>query len=123
MNGKECNLCCSKKICVLDHTINICIYDTGAGVNILIEGGEKGHIGAVAVAQSGKVTDSIVFPSHKEDVICEQWAARVSSVYNGPVVVEAGVHYEHITKEQIQEILDALDKELINLEKVLRTGM
>ena len=117
MSGKECNSYCCKKIHVLGHGINIGVYDTGAGISILIEGGERGHIGAVAIALSGRLIESIVFPSHKENVICEQWAAKLSSVYNGPVVVEAGVHYDNITKEQIQEILEVLDKELDSLEK------
>lgn len=105
----------SNEITVLGRGIRINLYDTGAGINILIEGGEKGHIGAVAVAESGALIESIVFPSHKEGVVCEQWAKRVSSVVCGPVVVEAGIHYDNITKDQIQEVLEALDKELDGL--------
>ncbi|TGY91775.1 hypothetical protein E5329_19955 [Petralouisia muris] len=112
---------CCKKIQVLGHEIHIALYDTGAGISILIEGGEKGHIGAVAIASAGKVTDSIVFPSHKEDVICEQWSERISAVYHGPVVVQAGVHYDHITPEQIEEILQGLTRELDILVKDLES--
>lgn len=117
MSGKECNSYRCKKLLILGHVINIGVYDTGAGINILIEGGEKGHIGAVAIALSGRVIESIVFPFHKENVICEKWAVKLSMVYNGPVIVEAGVHYDNITREQIQEILEVLDKELNSLVK------
>lgn len=117
MSGKECRMHCSKRICVLGHGITVDVYDTGAGINILIEGGEKGHIGAVAAAEAGRLIESITFPSHKEEIICEQWARRVSQVYDGPVIVEAGVHYDNITKAQIREVLETLDRELNGLIK------
>lgn len=101
-----------KKIQVLGRAIHISVYDTGAGISILIEGGAKGHIGAVAAASSGRIVADIVFPSHKEGIICKEWAARVSAVYHGPVIVQAGVHYDQITKGQIEEILEALGREL-----------
>lgn len=108
MSGKEC----SKTISVLGHGITIDVYDTGAGINILIEGGEKGHIGAVAVAESGKVVAEFSFPSHKDGIVCKKWAETVSRSVCDPVVVEAGIHYDNITREEIQEVLGALDKEL-----------
>ena len=114
---------CKKKIQVFGREINIVVYDTGDGISVLIEGGTKGHIGAVAVALSGRVENSIVFPSHKEGIVCEQWVARISAVYPGPVVVQAGIHYDHITKEQIEEILETLGRELdILMEDIEHEG-
>lgn len=111
---------CNKKISVLGAGITIDVYDTGAGINILIEGGEKGHIGAVAVAEAGALLSSVSFPSHKEGVICEKWAGRISRITGGPVVVEAGVHYDDITKEQIRTVLEALDAELERLVEQIK---
>lgn len=115
MSGKECRMQFEKQISVLGHGINLNVYDTGAGINILIEGGERGHIGAVAVAKAGALLESVTFPSHKETVVCERWAREVSAVYGGPVVVEAGIHYDGITGAQIREVLEALDGELEEL--------
>lgn len=116
-----------RKIVVLGREVRIWICDTGNGMTILIEGGDKGHIGAVAVAGmpftmdvSGEETFQEVcmtFPEHREDVVSRQWAKAVSAVYPGPVVVEAGVHYDGIGKAEIQEILEALEAEL---QQVLR---
>lgn len=112
-----------RRVQVLGREIRIHVYDTGAGLNILIEGGDKGHIGAVAAAEPGAEIRSIVFPGHKEDVVCRAWAERLCEKYGGPVVVEAGIHYEKITKSEIQEILSALEKELGELEQpILRKG-
>lgn len=102
----------SKEVLILERRILIGVCRTEDGVNILIAGGDKGHIGAVAIAKAGRIIESIVFPSHKEEVICRSWAEKISAVYPGPVVVEAGIHYDGITKEQIQEVLRRLAEEL-----------
>lgn len=112
----------SRELTVLERRIRIAVYRTEAGVNILIEGGDKGHIGAVAVAGEGKVIESISFPGHMEEIICKNWAEKISAVYPDPVVVEAGIHYDNITKAQIQEVLEILDAELAGLSERLGGG-
>lgn len=107
----------TRRICLLNQEIRIHVYDTGNGLNVLIEGGEQGHIGAVAVGEGNGELHVIAFPAHKEEVVSRKWAQALCRVYPGPVVVEAGIHYDHITKSGIQEILDALDREL---EAVIR---
>lgn len=120
MDGEAHGMNYEKKLRALDREIFIDVNDTKAGINILIAGGDKGHIGAVAAALSGKITGSITFPGHKENVICETWAKEISEIYNGPVVVEAGVHYDKITKEQICKALEILNTELEQLVKHIR---
>ncbi|MDY3918226.1 MAG: hypothetical protein SOZ59_04385 [Candidatus Limivivens sp.] len=117
MNGKEC-----RTIRVLNREIRIHILDTGRGINVLIEGGDLGHIGAVAAAGAGRELTLVSFPGHREDVICRQWAEKISAVYPGPVVIEAGVHYDGISRGEIQEILEALGKELDTLVRMIESG-
>lgn len=128
MNGKECdivNACrdcgentgkviCERtvKCCVLGREICIHITDTGSGINVLLEGGDRSHIGAVAVAAPDLELQVLAFPGHREDVICRQWAGEIARKYNGPVVVEAGIHYDHIKKNEIKELLAVLEEEL-----------
>lgn len=94
------------------HEIRIWIHNTGQGINVLIEGGDRGHIGAVAVAGPGMETKVITFPGHREDVIVRRWSEELAAKYKVPVVVEAGIHFNKITKEKIQEVLQTLEKEL-----------
>lgn len=101
-----------KKIRVLNREIRILLHDTGAGLNVLIEGGDQGHIGAVAALSPQQPLQIITFPGHKEEVLCRQWARELCRVYHGTVAVEAGVHYDNIGKEEIKEIMDALKQEL-----------
>lgn len=110
MSGKGCKAYV-KEITALGRRIIIAVYETQDGMNILIEGGDRGHIGAVAVAKGGYIIESVSFPSHREDVIARNWAEKLSALYPGPVVVEAGIHYDGITKEQIREVLKTLEEE------------
>lgn len=96
----------------LEREIRIWFHNTGQGINVLIEGGDQGHIGAVAVCAPGMETKVITFPGHREDVICRRWAQVLAAKYNVPVVVEAGIHFNQITKEEIQEVLRVLEKGL-----------
>nr|WP_294673784.1 hypothetical protein [uncultured Blautia sp.] len=120
MSGQECSSSENKKMTsqilikckVLGHEIRIWFHNTGQGINVLIEGGDSGHIGAVAVAGPGMATKVIAFPGHREDVLSKRWGEELAVKYNVPVVVEAGIHFNQITKKEIQEVLQALEKEL-----------
>lgn len=97
-----------KEIVILNRRVAIAVYRTKEGINVLIEGGDKGHIGAVAVARDGKIVESVCFPGHREDIVCESWAREISGLVPGPAVVEAGIHYDGITKGQIEEVMEVL---------------
>lgn len=123
------------KTTVLGREIRIHVLDTGAGLNVLIEGGDKAHIGAVAVAGPGLPVQSrmnapeqenpvfcMAFPEHREDVVCRRWAEALSPAYEGPVVIAAGIHYDGVDKAQIGEILAALETELERVLCALKNG-
>lgn len=109
-----------KKLTILEKLVRIQITDTGRGMNILLYGGDSAHIGAVSVAENGNLLQSIEFPGHKEEVVSRKWAKCISEIYAGPVVVEAGIHYDQISGERIQEILNRLDLELERLRGIWR---
>ena len=48
-----------KEIVILNRRVAIAVYRTKEGINVLIEGGDKGHIGAVAVARGGEIVESV----------------------------------------------------------------
>ncbi|MDO4331719.1 MAG: hypothetical protein Q4C58_03425 [Eubacteriales bacterium] len=109
-----------KTVIVLEKEIHIAVYDTGCGIQILIEGGDRGHIGAVSVASPDTPMQTVVFPQHKEDVISRKWAGTICEETGVPVVVSAGVHYDNIRKEQIRQVLDATDRELEECVRALK---
>ena len=87
----------------------------GADVLVAIWGGEKPHIGAVAVAQprpslkDPKLTSSsasvICLVGHKEDELVKATAEILAATLKTQVVVTAGIHWDNLAPEAIQQII------------------
>ncbi|MDD3845092.1 MAG: hypothetical protein PHC90_01885 [Syntrophorhabdaceae bacterium] len=86
----------------------------GDDMVVVLEGG-KPHIGAVGMAQprpsladAGKVsaTSSVyTFPGHREDDVAKTMAQELSRGLECRVVVIAGLHWDRITPEGIEEVI------------------
>lgn len=84
---------------------------TESGISTLLYGGDLPHIGAVGVADGAGKIEIHQFPGHKEGLLCQSWCRRLAAA-GGPVVVSAGVHYDHATAEDIAAVV-ALSGELL----------
>ena len=97
-------------------------YDLSASVRLIgqdvlvaIWGGEKPHIGAVAVAQprpslkDPAVTSAsasvICLVGHKEDELAKATAEILAAALNTQVVVTAGIHWDNLDPQGIQQII------------------
>ncbi|SMG24086.1 hypothetical protein [Paenibacillus aquistagni] len=82
---------------------------------IVLTGGDKEsdhHIGAISTIyrdleteEPQVMTQSI--PGHKEHLLTEDMAQEAAQVLNGNITIIAGVHFDHLKKEQIAEVVDA----------------
>jgi hypothetical protein len=86
------------------------------GISVLLTGGDLPHVGAVSVADPQDGVHTIALCGHKDQYIGEAWARQLCEKTKLPVSVTAGIHYEQITKAEIEEI-QALAQEM--LEEVL----
>ena len=87
----------------------------GSDLLIAIWGGEKPHIGAVAVAQprpslkDPKVTSAsasvICLVGHKEDELAKAAAEILAAALETQVVVTAGIHWDNLAPEGIQHVV------------------
>jgi hypothetical protein len=87
----------------------------GEDVLVAIWGGEKPHIGAVAVAQprpslkDPAVTSSsasvICMVGHKEDELAKAAAEILAATLKTRVVVTAGIHWDDLASADIQRIV------------------
>jgi len=87
----------------------------GPDLLVAIWGGEKPHIGAVAVAQprpslkDPEVTSAtasvICNVGHKEDDLAKAASEILASVLKTQVVVAAGIHWDNLDDEGIQTII------------------
>jgi hypothetical protein len=97
-------------------------YDLTANVRLIgrdllvaIWGGEKPHIGAVAVAQprpslkdpgiTSATASVICYVGHKEDELVKASAEIIAAVLNTRVVVTAGIHWDNLDQDGIDTIL------------------
>ena len=89
----------------------------GQDLQVICSGGEA-HIGAVALAsphpstdvKDGKKTDGLLALSgHREDKLAARMARRLADELNCVVCVTAGIHFDSITKEEIERVLNLVD--------------
>jgi hypothetical protein len=87
----------------------------GPDILVAIWGGEKPHIGAVAMAQprpslkDPEVTSAtasvFTYVGHKEDELAKAAAEILAATLKTNVVVAAGIHWDNLTPEAIQRVI------------------
>lgn len=84
------------------------VTDLNGDISVLLYGGDREHIGSVSMA--GPDTEPVThsFPGHKEQFITGPWAEKIAAKSGKNVCVQAGVHYNNATKEQIGQIMDLM---------------
>lgn len=90
------------------------------GIILIITGGEKPHVGAVAVGvpreslrYEGVVSANVSILSrigHKDDEVAKIAAEEVASALNEYTVAIVGIHIESATEEDISKLLDNAQK-------------
>lgn len=99
--------------------ISLTLLDTGHGINGLLVGGEKPHIGGVVLALprpslSGEGWSEDVFitpvPGHKDVEVARSVASLLSRHLQCPVVVTAGIHSEQLSSEELRLIVKNCDR-------------
>jgi len=87
----------------------------GSDVLVILWGGTNPHIGAIGVAQPRpslkdseivSATSSVfTFLGHKEDVVAKEMSEELARNLNRKVVVVAGMHWENLHDEGIDEVI------------------
>ena len=86
----------------------------GDDLVVVINGGEKPHVGAVAAAQprpsladparTSASASVIAFSGHKEDLLARSAALGLASALGVKAVVTAGAHWDNLTPEEIARV-------------------
>lgn len=96
-------------------TIELKATEIGADMLVTITGG-KAHIGATALGTNcgGLASSSVITtPGHRDDRVAKTAAEKLAKALGRNVTVVSGIHYDHITKDEIDETLRLCD-ELVN---------
>lgn len=105
---------------VAENFIEVGVSRIGNDILLCLEGGTKPHIGCVVQAVprlsltgdgSGSATASVLnLTGHKDEYLCRQLAEKISSNLGTVVVCTGGFHIDNMTKEQIKEVLQAVNE-------------
>ncbi|MDO5379997.1 proteasome assembly chaperone 4 family protein [uncultured Phascolarctobacterium sp.] len=98
----------------LPYMISAYIILCGDDMIIVISGGEKEHVGAVALGsprpslENSKNISSnaslLCLLGHKDDILAREAALRLSRKYNKNVVVTVGIHIDRATGDDLKEV-------------------
>ena len=88
----------------------------GKDLLVAIWGGERPHIGAVAIAQprpslrdqrlTSATASVFCYSGHKDDIVAKEAAEKISSALNTNVTVTVGMHWEDINDEEIKRVVE-----------------
>lgn len=94
------------------------IIRMGDDLSVSVYGGDKAHIGAVALATPRKSLESdtkisssasiLTVVGHKEDLLARELSLYLASKLNVTVTVSMGIHLEHADKADIESIHKAV---------------
>lgn len=91
-------------------------YKMGDDLVLLLQGGEKPHIGAVALAIPYKETASaslISAPEHKDGDLAKPLSEKVAKALKTKVILVVGIHIDDATQKDINQLINN-SKSVIN---------
>ena len=101
----------------------------GRDLCVTLSGGDRPHIGAVALSQArpslkgngtlSATTSVLALLGHKEDDVAKALAARLAASLDASVCVACGIHLEGILPEELAQVPALLEDLTQNLERRL----
>lgn len=85
----------------------------GPDLNIAITGGDRPHLGAVAISSAaqgaanhgiGYSAVTVPLPGHREDILARWAALALSEQLSLNCIVACGIHVDGITGDEIEEV-------------------
>ncbi|MCJ7656770.1 MAG: hypothetical protein MUO55_03190 [Candidatus Atribacteria bacterium] len=102
------------------YKVKLVAIKSGEDLTVIISGGEKPHIGAIAISiprpslkDSNKVSAStsvFVLVGHKEDELSKQIAENITEVKKKVTVTIVGLHIEKATAQDIEYLIQNTQK-------------
>lgn len=89
----------------LDKPILFIAIPHGSDFAVSIMGGDAFHIGASATCIPGSISTVVSVPGHKEESLVLDVASSISHALDCVVSVSIGIHYNHVSKEEIDQIV------------------
>jgi hypothetical protein len=113
--------------------VNVSLFMVNGGIVAAVGGGERPHIGAVAIAvphtnlknQLPNGSSSVItLLGHKDDVLAKSISEKLAESLNQVVVAVAGVHVDNASKSDIELLVSncmaCTEKAICHLKKLLK---
>ena len=94
----------------------------GQDLCVTLSGGDRPHIGAVALGQSGASARVLSVPGHREEALALRLARDLASEIQATVCLACGIHLDGIRPEEIQDALELAEALVRDLPGHLRNG-
>jgi hypothetical protein len=78
----------------------------GRDLCVTLSGGDRPHIGAVALGRSDATTSTLTLPQHREDELARSIATQLAARFDTAVCVACGIHLDDILSEEISSVLE-----------------
>lgn len=82
----------------------------GRDLCVTLSGGDRPHIGAVALGSPGTPSSALALPKHREGELARNIAAALVSNFNITVCVACGIHLDDILETEIQDALEMAEE-------------
>lgn len=99
--------------------LHLCCFRMGADLCVTLSGGDRPHIGAVALSEASPgepkrpTTSVITLRNHREDELAQRLASRISAQTGSVACVACGIHVEAILPSELADVLE-MSEELMN---------
>lgn len=111
----------------LNHDIICQAIKLGNDLQVCVYGGNHSHIGSVVVAcpyqKDGKThvtCSSITLLEHKDDIVASMFAKKLAIEFNAVVCTSCGIHYDNVTKDELEQIIVSCQDLLKKLIKQIK---
>jgi len=82
----------------------------GRDLCVTLSGGDRPHIGAVALCHPGTPASALTLPKHRESELALGIASQLALEFGVAVCATCGVHLHEILPEEIQDVLELAEQ-------------
>ena len=94
----------------LNHDIICQAIRLGNDLQVCVYGGNQSHIGSVV----------ITYPYQKDDIVASMFAKKLAIEFNAVVCTSCGIHYDNVTKDELEQIVVSCQDLLKQLIKQIK---
>jgi hypothetical protein len=87
------------------HRVSLKQVRVGSDLLLILTGGEQPHLGGVVLCEPGKEALVIRRGTHNDHIVLTPLAKTACEKYQTTVVAVGGIHIEHASKEDIDQVI------------------